>query len=497
MTEAADQARRAITEKGFAGAKPLVAGLCVEHPDDDTLRAFRAVTLIWTGDYEGAQQTLSGKDQSAAILGVRAELHSILGETEAAKETLARAQAIDPDDYLVLRAANSAAGLVKDFAGARKILARSLELYPDDPDVYAGEVTAFQSEGNVAGLKAFLDGSPDWFKKTAQYCACRGRLAFSQHDVAAMEVCFQEAVAMSPESGSYWAYLAEAQWHQAKYQEAERSAQFATDLNPKSPLALRVLAKVANARGDKVAAAEFQRRAAEAFPILKASAKTFQAPALLRRGDVDGALRIYREQVKTDNPIGAATARRIILGLLIRHKRLRDAREQLEEILRLGDDHPTVKMHGFQLRYLEGSRAEAVEGMRKMALEADPQAEFYAAALGMFLDAGANEDADRLVERLKTSPPGNASALGECIMILDKAGRKAEARAMHEAASRMFPNVPSLKILAAGFAAKDGDGRRALRLISELPPGQRPRLRIPFKVFWKVLMRRWFGKRRR
>jgi tetratricopeptide (TPR) repeat protein len=314
----------AIVDRGFGGAKPIIASLCEIHANDASLYAFHALSLMWTGDYEGTDVVLNPwleGSPSASILAVLAEIQLIRGQKDLAKASAAQAREQNPDDYLYLRTAYSLATVDKEFPTARAILRRSMELYPTDPDVFGSETTLLQAAGRLEELQTHLDESPQWFKGTAQYHACRGRLSFSRHDLPKMEMEFQQAVAMCPESSSYWGYLALSQMHQSKFPEAERSAQFAVEINPKNPLALRALSKACAARGDKAAAADFEKRASEAIPAMKTSAKGFAAGELLGRGDVNGALRVLREQAASDSGIGAASAKRMILGLLIQHRR--------------------------------------------------------------------------------------------------------------------------------------------------------------------------------
>jgi predicted Zn-dependent protease len=153
----------------------------------------------------------------------------------------------------------------------------------------------------------------------------------------------------------------------------------------------------------------------------------------------------------------------------------------LDELVGQGEEHTCVELGRCQILFHEGERAEALAGMRNLANAASPTSEFYPAALAFFLNAGAPDDANQIVERLRTNPPGNPSSLADCIMTLDKAGRKAEARELHASAARRYPNVAVLKVLDAGSAADDGDLPRAMRLFREVPPNMRPRIGIwPF-----------------
>jgi tetratricopeptide (TPR) repeat protein len=500
MSAAADQARVAVIEKGFAGSRPLIAGLCDENPEDQTLHAFHALVLAWTGGRDLAWKLLDSRmapAESASILAVAAELRAIEDRKEESHKLLERAARIDPDDYFVLRTSHSLAGISKDYELAWELQARWEKLYPEDADIYGSQVTLYQTQGKLDALQRFLDESPEWFRQTAQYHAARGRLAFSRHNLPEMESHFQMAVAQSPESGSYWGYLAESQIHQGKLAEAERSAQFAVELNPNNPLALRVLSKVYRARGDSTKSAEMERKAADAFPAIKSGTRTSRATEFLNRGDLDGALKVYRQQAQDDNAVSASAARRIMLNLLVSHDRWRKAREQLNEIDGLGEQHPAVEVLRAQVLYHEGEKEEALQKMRILAQEPTPQPEMFPAALKMFLDAGAEEDTAGLVERLRTEPPGNPSSIAVSIIALDNAGRNEEARSVLQAAQRRYPDSSSLKVIEAGMASADGDGRRAFRIISQLPPGQRARIRIRFTTLVKVLFRVMFRRRKR
>ncbi|HVT11109.1 MAG TPA: hypothetical protein VHE55_02485 [Fimbriimonadaceae bacterium] len=79
-----------------------------------------------------------------------------------------------------------------------------------------------------------------------------------------------------------------------------------------------------------------------------------------------------------------------------------------------------------------------------------------------------------MIERLRTDPPGNPMTLGQCVILLDNAGRKEEARALYASTVRRFPNVPTLKMIGAGLEAGDGNLEGALRLMRSIPPHERP-----------------------
>ncbi|MFI5385642.1 MAG: tetratricopeptide repeat protein [Fimbriimonadales bacterium] len=497
------EAHDAIRRKGFAGARPILAQLCEQEPDVDELHALHALVLLWTGRPDEAQGIIDKRlaiRPSASIYGVASEVHRLAANVELASELVQRGRTLDPDDYLVLRSRADQAATVKDLQTAREINARSLELYPQDPDTFGSQATYCQIEGQLDRMQSLLDTAPGWFLGTAQYYAARGRLAFSRHDLSVMEEEFKKAIELCPEGGSYWGYLATAQHHQGKYAEAERSAQAALELNPRNPLALKAMAKVAGTKGDRAGKAAFEEQAAKAIPALQSTGLGLRAANLRRQGNLEGALKLYRQQSEEGNPIMAASARRIVLMLLVQAKRWDEARKQLDAIEALGEVDEATRSFRSQIRYREGDQEGAVADIEILLAEKMPVSSVFPAAMQIFLDSRLSDQADRLFERIMRDLPGNPGHLAETVMALANAGRKQQARALIAAAQSVFPQNDTLKVIEVGFAAEDKDFRRMKFLIQQLPPASRPRIRLSALLtsprFWRALGRTLFRRKR-
>lgn len=498
LSEQADFARIAINRGGCGGARTEIAQLCEAHPDDSSLYAFHCLCTLWCGDHEGAKSAIEERrliGEHPSMLGVEAEYELLQGNQEQVRRLVDRAKDLDADDYFVLRAEHSLASVQKDTDLGDFTLGRLLELFPNDPTIYAMQVTALQIKGRLDELQKLLDTAPDWFKETAQYHGSRGRLAFTRHQLGEMEEAFQAAVAMMPEETMNWSYLAQAQVHQGNIAEAKRSATYAIEINPRNPLALRVLSRVAEKEGNRDEAREYARRADTAVPAMRMTGLSEEAGALLKRGNIDGALRLFRRQAAGDNAITATSARRMILGILVSNERWKEAQAELAEIDAREDPHPSVDVQRCLIQLHVGEKDAAVATARRILEPQKVTAESYPTALKVFLAAGATEDSVALTQQIMNEPPENPSAIVKCIVVLEKAGRKEEARELHRISSRRYPNVELFRVVEAGFAAEDGDLEKSMRLMSQLPPGSRPRVGI-LKLLW-FIARGLFGRKRK
>lgn len=498
LSEPADQARRAICRLGFAGAKATIKDLAGQFPEDLSVQAFLALTYLWTGNKPSAEAILNpnlGKG-SASIFGVAPELELMRSNPTKAREYISKGEAIEPDDYFVLRSGFSLASTTREFAQGEAYIERALLAYPEDPNLLSSKVTLLVIQGQLAAIEKFICDCPEWFRGSSQYYAVRGRLAFSKHQMDVMEAEFLQAVALMPESSSYWGYLSQAQFRLGKLTEAERSAGFSVDLNPESKQALGVLAKVAESKGNRAEAEELRVRAATAITASKSA--PFQDLALRhsRRGDLDGMLRTLRKKLKVDSAIEEPHTRRAIVALLLRRHQYPEAKKELDRLVATGDDHPATHMYGAVLTYRLEDREKGLAQIRELEARTDTMTEFPAFALEIYLDAQQEEDVRRIVQSCIDSPEGSPNFLVEVVTALNRAKRVEDARAVHRAAISRFPGSPLLQMLDSQFASMDGDKERARRIYLNVPRGYRQAELSTGKLLRLLLKHLFQGKKR-
>lgn len=464
-----------MAKTGAAGARALIASLCEQHPQDLELKAFLAVARLGTPDKDEARSQVNdllAEIPNAALYGAAAQLCLRELDLEGARSLIERGKAIDPDDYLLLHATSSLAFAEKDFTAAKAHLENADSLYPCDPSIRNGLLQILRRQDKTEEIEISLDESPDWFKGTGQYHFWRGQSAFYRGDLPEAKRELEAGTRAVPDSAGLWAWLGNTQVRLSEFEEAERSAARSISIDAKSARAYRVLESAAKARGDAIAEADFHRRAVDSVKVYTNQKDLFEVQDLLKKGDRAGAVDMLRKKLKEGDMKGASP-RRALLGLLVSLNRWPEARATLDDIDALNQTHPAVEIARCQILFEEGGREDALARTRKLAGEAQAYWGLYPGALRVFLKAGATADADALIERLKTDPPGLPAALALCSNVLWNNGRRKEAREIRDLAARLYPEVRSLKRIEGYYAMMDGDNDRAADIFEELPPHER------------------------
>jgi tetratricopeptide (TPR) repeat protein len=490
LPEPVEEVRRAIVALGFAGARDIAETRCREHPDLDDLHGLVALITLWSGDPERAEAIVSSRQAAApgaGTLGVGVEIAAFMADEERARDRERRAAAIDPGNFLLLRAQVSRATMHNDLPEALRLADLSLGLYPEDPEMFGQKISALRATQRVDEANALLEKAPEWFRATAHYHSALGLAAFQRHDLETAEREWRAAVAMCPNAGSYWGHLAQVQRHMEKTAEAEASARNSLDLNSRSLPALNTLAKIAEDRGDKRAAAEYARRAAEAIPALAVMSLVSKANALraARRGRE--ANQLLREAAKSPIHITAQTARSILVTGLILDEKWDEAQAVLDDAANHGPLSNPMRISRIALLRHRGAADEALRECETMLADDEPFRGVYAPAIALYLEANRTEEANALIARVQHDLPGSPAELANVVMALDQHGRSAEARTLHEAAVRRYPNNDALTLLSAGFAAEDGRFRHVGYHLSRV--SKNLRIKNPFlspRFWWRV-----------
>lgn len=495
------EARRLIAEKGFWGARAAIVALREKEPNNADLRALLALVHLWTGDVEAARELLpkvpSGAD-SASLAAVAAEVAYFMAENQLADQFLKRAIELDSEHFLTFRSSWNEAQMSGENERALEILQRSLEVYPEDPEVWASLVTSKQHIGDVAAAQKLLDTPPDWVLGTVQYCNKVGMVALTRGDLAAAEASLRDAVSMCPEGGAYWGHLSMVLFPAGKIEEAEQAAKFALELNSRNCIALRTLSKIALSRGDKKAAAEFEDRATEAVPCLAEQHLSHQMNALIRQGKTDAAIKKARLMQQSNRDYLQRQGNRFHLDLLTNNQRWEAARDEWTRLESENRIEPSMRLNHIRIIDHFGDTKQALHELDEVLQSVPPDRNVYPLALEMYLRNGMVDDADRIVEMLIADLPGLPAQLVMSIIALDRGGRGKDARRLYDAARRKFPSYKGLAVIGAGMAAQDGRLGNATYMIQNLPTEDRERLhkaakRGLFKALAKHVLRRWFG----
>ncbi len=488
LSEHGELARERYVREGNGGSKEFIRQLAQSHPTLTDVQAFRALSLIETGDLSGARATLHRfADKGCAdYLGVASQLESHLHNKEQRTVLYEEGCGRDPTNYFVLQAARSVFLGANDFESLRREAERAVALWPEDAELFSQLTTVFYLSGELHMMQAALKGAPTWFKASAQFYASSGKLAFARHDMREMEREYLQAVATCSGSSSNWSYLSVAQAQLGKLVDAERSAGFALDVNPREPLAIGTLAKVCRLRGEEEKFRTLHQRQLTIAPNLKPFDRSYDANVLLSKGDLKGALIQLREQAKSLDHLTAAGAERLILKAFIKSEKWKEAREQLEKVRSLRIHKCTDDLAEARIALAEGDRLRSVEILRCAEADETVPTDFYPSALEIFLKIGDDSEVHRLLNLFYEGQIGNDIPYWKASKILEEAKRPLQSKQVLEAGLRTFPSSLNLRLLQYQRVRIE-DPARASHLYQELPVGIRPGKKVdPFDVLTRT-----------
>lgn len=496
------EARKAIETKGFGGAAATINRLLLEYPDDDDVYALHLLRTLWTGDAHEALRLAEGRlneRPAAGIAAFAAEASHYLARESDYIRYAAIADSLDPDHFLNLRQQANRQLFGGDPKVGTDFIRRSLLLYPEAADTYTSLCKACQLTGDLTAADELVENCPDWFRDTPQYHNRRGMLALVRRDMEAAEKELRTAVAKCPEGGSYWGNLSLVLRSISRYEEAEQAAKYGVELNSRNIVALSTLAVVARHRGDDRAAAEWDQRSENAVPAFVFQKVLGKTKALLRQKERDDAIQYLRAEIKKTNPPSARSGRRILINLLLDAKRFAEAREEWEAASKLDDD-PGLRVAEFRILEGEGMEAEASALLARLLDDRPVHPKLYIPAVNHLIKSGDDERLDSFVTYLMENIPSPPTFLGGAIIALSKGGRKEQSRALHNSATRRYPENDALRLIGGMFAAEGGNMRGAIHTFQSLPTDMRPTPKLNFGTmvrdpkFWKAVFRRFRKK---
>ncbi len=270
-------------------------------PDHPGIQALEAERRVWAGDLSGARAIVDRIRQIAPqdenIRAVRALLDGYEGDMAGAVTIFEDILRHDPGNRVALM--NLPGGLLQvgREQDARTILLQVEGTYPDNPFIMYGVLSGHNLMHDFDRAQAIIDRFAD--DPSDIFCVARARMALRQHDWAESEKWAREAVARNPESRSGWEHLSMILLHKGEVKEAKSAALFALELNSRSVLSLRNLAKIATKEGNKREAAEYAKQADAAVPFLKDHNEIRKAIDALRMGQSDVAIKMLRPFIQS------------------------------------------------------------------------------------------------------------------------------------------------------------------------------------------------------
>lgn len=496
LPDPVQKARQAIITQGDSKALPLIEALRIEHPDLDDLHALCALLSLWTGNVESAD-LITNKQLSvspgAGSLSVGAEIAEYMADEKLFEQRMRQAISLDSDHFLVLRVQVSHAHMHNEIDTAVRHANRSLLLYPEDPNMLSQLISTLRTSDRIDEMMKILNSPPDWYKDTAQYHNARGMNAFRNHDLITAEQEWKKAVAICSYGYNYWANLSMAQRFLEKDEEAEQSARNSLDLNGRSLIALRSLAKLAGKHGDKESEKTYNIRAQNAIPVLKSTDLSRRARDLRDAGKNAEANRLLREAAHSPHIMTARTARSLLISALITENHWEKARKEIENALPLDGLTDSLRISRIKIMIHDGDTKEALKEIRDMLAQPNPYPRVYAPAISLLLKDGKEEEAEPYIERVINELPGAPNDLIYIFLALKDNKRTKDARRFYEVAIRRYSNNTSLKILTVGYSIEDGNFGQLGYYIRQLPPIWRKRFLTDFKRRNRFNPRFWFN----
>ncbi len=148
-----------------------------------------------------------------------------------------------------------------------------------------------------------------------------------------------------------------------------------------------------------------------------------------------------------------------------------------------------VRIYSAILAYRGGRPGEGPSELRDLESRSDPMTELPVLALAVYLDASLEADVRRVIQACIDAPEGSPTFLAEVVEILLRAKRLADAKDVHHAATKLFPEVPVLRVLEARIALLEGDKELGRRIFQKLPRGYRvPQVGLG-RLLWLVVKR--------
>ena len=475
-----------------AGQRATIDALRTAYPHEPGGLALDVLAALWRGELEEARALAEEMGDRPAERAVRAELDGYEGDREAAGRSLESALVAAPDDPIVLRCAHSVLG-IDDPERALAIARRRVALRPHDPSAYGALGTSLlaSSVEEAEGLAAV---PPPAFRDTSSHCLLRARLAMKRRDLGAAETHARAAVAANADSDMAWTTLADILRHLGRKEEAERAARFSLELNRRNPLAMRALGALASARGDREAAARWEREAQAAIPALAFLAAYRKASALARQGRSREAL-VELETLVAVPGHSRRTARGLRANLLLGMSDDEALREEADALEREGPEGATLERARAELDRRAGRLPEA-----RARLEI-AHARWPGTVTGdliAVLAASGDLDAAR---QAALDVPGTPVDAATTFLALDKAGLGPEAVAFLALAQRRYPEAQVLRLLRVGSLARGGDVPGMVHAMRGLDAEHRPRIRVRLsprhllRLLWRRAVRRGKGGR--
>lgn len=460
---------RAIREADAKGDNramyQLIDAALLNYQDCVELWAIASVSLLWRGRREDAQSAFAKAKElapdSALTWAAEADFNAFYGGFDYAREAAERAIAINNTDPWILQRVIGILAGIGPYERAIEIADHWRELYPDSIDAFSSSYSAFIAADRLKEADAILQEAERRFADSPMIWQKRARTMLRAHRLDDAIKLLRRASEALNGNWMIWAELASSLSIAKHTDEAEVAAKRALDMSGCSTLAMTAMARVCQQRGQTKKAEEWQKRASEAIPGLKATSALNNANAAMVNSDWNKAIAIIDEYL-TDMPslihrVGLEIKTRALFNL----NRIDEAAGIIEEMDHLGNRTLNWYELAGKLRRQQGDLEGAVRLLSE-GLDHNPAAGILRAELIQVLhDLGNTEQEEQLVQSTFQNLPHTPDGFIMLSISLDKIGHPQESREVRRIGLKQFPGSEALKMMAAVDMLEIGDTQTA------------------------------------
>jgi putative PEP-CTERM system TPR-repeat lipoprotein len=462
------RAQAAFAAGDYAKASTDAKTVLEKTPDNTQARELLARIAFHQGDFATARKELDRALESGANPGTLRDLHYDILLTEGRFEqalTDARGDSTfdEAPRQVVIATAQIALGQLE---GARESMARALELAPNDPDVLLTQARLLWASGDTEASLARLVELQKTHPQSARAALFRGRFALSLGKAAEAAEAFATARSNARQltiSDHFMALagLVESKLAQGDTAGAEADLQAVQQLAPNATPTRYLKARLAVAKRDFPTAVTELQRVLSADPD-NAAASLLLGAALAEQGSLEQAGATLTRLVA--NEPENVDARKLLARVLLQRGDLAGARKVLDEAPAGATEDSAFDWLGGSALMMSGETESGLAQLERAASKpgADDRLKLNLAAA--YLMAGRQANALAVLQAL---PPGVGGQRRQQLTLLAHVAGKPAAEAKKAIAELVSAKQtdPSLLVIAANYLLAGGSTAEAHSLL--------------------------------
>jgi putative PEP-CTERM system TPR-repeat lipoprotein len=462
------RAQAAFDAGDYAKASSDAKTVLEKTADNTQARALLARIAYHQGDFETARKELDRALESGADPATLRDVHYDILFAEGRFEqalTDARGDSAfgEAPRQVVITTAQIATGQLE---GARESMARALALAPNDPDVRLTEARLLWASGETEASLARLDELVKAEPPSAHAALLRGRFALSLGKAAEAAEAFAIARSHAKQlsAGDQFVALAglvESKLAQGDTAGAEVDLQAVQKLAPNAVPTRYLKARLAVAKRDFPAAVTELQHVLSANPG-NAAASLMLGASLAEQGSLEQAGATLTRLI-ADQP-GNVEARKLLARVLLQRGDLAGARKVLDEAPAGATDDPAFDWLGGSTLMMAGETASGLAQMERAAAKPGANDLLKVNLAAAYLLAGRHADALAILQAL---PPAVGGQRRQQLTVLAHVAGKpiAEAKKSIDELVAAKQTDPALLVIAARYLLASGSTTEAQSLL--------------------------------